>query len=164
MTQCGLVTASRDVDGSSGEFDTVGSIADEATRLLDALGVSAPQSFAAAFESAPSAGEPDRHERDVVCQWCPVCRVVRLVREASPETVESLAHLATSLAQTLADLAESRRDSSGTADTPDSPHSPQTRHDPSAGAESAAGSSTTSTARPGGAVHDIPVTDDEDDD
>lgn len=92
MTQCGLVSTTRDPGPS---------IADEAARLLEALGLSAPEGFA-------------HHEvddsLDEVCRWCPVCRVVRFARDAGPDTIEALAHLASAIGLSLADLAAARRD------------------------------------------------------
>ena len=62
----------------------VGSVAQEATKLLEALGRS----------------EQDEHVHVAMgeaesCSWCPVCRGVTLLRGVSPETLGRLADLAT---------------------------------------------------------------------
>ena len=104
----------------------VGSVAEEATRLLEALGRSsargpAPAGHAApAGQAAPGPG-PDREHVHVAmgdaetCTWCPVCRSVGVLRSVSPETLGRLADLATTAATVLADLA-TRHTDGGTAE------------------------------------------------
>ncbi|MFW5470120.1 hypothetical protein ACOCJ4_08760 [Knoellia sp. CPCC 206435] len=84
----------------------VGSVAEEATRLLEALGRT----------SASSMKDPTDEEEDLehahvamgdgeTCTWCPVCRSVGVLRSVSPETLSRLADLAGAAATVLADLA-----------------------------------------------------------
>jgi len=106
------------VDADARLDAAVGSVAEEATRLLEALGRSqAPRGD----ENASGPGEthaspgPDASERaehvhvamgdGQTCTWCPVCRSVTLLRGVSPETIGRLADLATAAATVLADLA-----------------------------------------------------------
>ena len=107
--------------------EQVGSVADEATRLLESLRRSAeaaahppagdpdagdrsagdPTPEAGGPSGAPAAGpEPAAH--DPFCAWCPLCRGAAVVRSLSPETLARLADLAALAATVLTDLAGSR--------------------------------------------------------
>jgi hypothetical protein len=112
--------------------EQVGSVADEATRLLESLRRSAeaaaqsaaadpPAADVAAGESpagdeAPHAGGPESNSSDApapaahdpFCTWCPLCRGAAVVRSLSPETLTRLADLAALAATVLTDLAGSR--------------------------------------------------------
>ncbi|GAA4123328.1 hypothetical protein GCM10022415_28320 [Knoellia locipacati] len=106
-------------------------MAEEATRLLEALGRSQhrPSEDTAAPPTAedPTAEDPtaedgsgqtsDEHVHVAMgdaetCTWCPVCRSVSVLRGVSPETLSRLADLATSAATVLADLATRHTESS----------------------------------------------------
>ena len=125
----------------------VGSVAEEAARLLDALGgwaSSAHASYAAqpassegpAPREAADEGRPDGERggrcascgaqdgvgRAVTCQLCPVCQGIGLLRAVRPETVDRLADLAGALAATLRDIAGARRADTGTATSASTPH------------------------------------------
>ena len=112
--------------------EQVGSVADEATRLLEILRRSARDAAAAedgglAGEDArgqngssvhdqgcqgptgdgvPTAAQPAAH--DPFCTWCPLCRSAAVLRSLSPETLVRLADLAGVAATVLADLASAR--------------------------------------------------------
>jgi hypothetical protein len=107
--------------------EQVGSVADEATRLLESLRRSAeaaaqsaaadpPAADSAADEEASDAGVPDSNSsaapepaaHDPFCAWCPLCRGAAVVRSLSPETLTRLADLAALAATVLTDLAGSR--------------------------------------------------------
>jgi hypothetical protein len=107
--------------------EQVGSVADEATRLLESLRRSAeaaaqsaaadpPAADSAADEEASDAGVPDSNSsaapepaaHDPFCTWCPLCRGAAVVRSLSPETLTRLADLAALAATVLTDLAGSR--------------------------------------------------------
>ncbi|PRY62649.1 hypothetical protein BCF74_10485 [Knoellia remsis] len=98
----------------------VGSVAEEAARLLQALG-RAP-SEAPAAEPAPAVGEAaEPHEHVAMgdaeaCSWCPVCRAVVIVRGLSPETLTRLADVATAAATVLGDLATRHTDTAREGD------------------------------------------------
>ncbi|HYN67594.1 MAG TPA: hypothetical protein VES93_11955 [Ornithinibacter sp.] len=101
--------------------EQVGSVADEATRLLESLrrtAEAAAQSVGeeAAAAGAPDAGDaapgpdpaPDAAAHDPFCTWCPLCRGAAVVRSLSPQTLTRLADLAGLAATVLADLASTR--------------------------------------------------------
>jgi len=107
--------------------EQVGSVADEATRLLESLRRSAaeaadqgtragsdgsPPASAAdpgpAAPPRPDAVDPDAGTHDPACQWCPLCRGAAVVRSLSPQTLTRLADLAGLAATVLADLASTR--------------------------------------------------------
>lgn len=149
-----------------GEQDgpAVGSVSEEAARLLEALGgwastahdayAAKPASQRAADQATDSgadhaAGSPGESRsrcdscgahngmgQAVTCQLCPVCQGITLLRAVRPETVDRLADLAGAAAQALRDIASARR---ATA--------------PSSSAGGAPGRS--------GHVQDIPVADDD---
>jgi len=119
----------------------VGTVAEEAARLLDALGGwAATAGYAAqraprhtdgssggATDPAADAGHPAGHcdrcgaadgaGQAVVCSLCPVCQAIGLLRSVRPETVDRLADLAGAVAGTLRDLADRRRHDTGSAPT-----------------------------------------------
>jgi hypothetical protein len=121
--------------------EQVGSVADEAARLLESLRRSAAETADAAAaagaadtpgDTPPRATAPggDDHvhaapspgaEHDPVCQWCPICRGAAVVRALSPETLTRLADLASLAAGMLAELAVAR----GTATASGSPSDDQ---------------------------------------
>ncbi|HET7822049.1 MAG TPA: hypothetical protein VFL10_11050 [Ornithinibacter sp.] len=116
--------------------EQVGSVADEATRLLESLRRSAAEAAAHrphsddgpdAAGSPPAPGSPDAETpsggipgagaaaagpdaaaHDPFCTWCPLCRGAAVVRSLSPETLGKLADLAALAATVLTDLAGSR--------------------------------------------------------
>ncbi len=105
---------------------TVGSVAEETARLLDALlaGADAPPGTRAyrtpevevepTEEPCPACGhtaEPAAHtaaSSNDVCHLCPVCQLLRVVRTVRPETLDRLADLAAAVTETLRDTAASR--------------------------------------------------------
>jgi hypothetical protein len=114
----------------------VGSVAEEAARLLDALGgwaATAAYAGGAGTRHTPDPaegttapgeeGHPRAHPaghcdrcgaadgmgQAVVCRLCPVCQGIGLLRAVRPETVDRLADLAGAVAATLRDLADQRR-------------------------------------------------------
>ena len=137
------------------ERPAVGTVAEEAARLLDALGgwaASAQSGYAARPAHAAAApGDDDTAEQDhhaddrrstgsrcescgaengvgqaVTCQLCPVCQGIGLLRSVRPETVDRLADLAGALAATLKDIAGQRRAAAG-ATAPRSTPGPSAR-------------------------------------
>lgn len=100
--------------------EQVGTVADEAARLLESLrSMTAEQDTAGGedtFEQShrgdgTESPGPDRAPggapdpgHDPVCQWCPLCRGAAVVRSLSPETLARLADLAVLAAGVLADL------------------------------------------------------------
>lgn len=101
----------------------VGSVAEEAAKLLEAFGRSAagPKGDA---EPAGSDGDARADHVHIAmgdaqtCSWCPVCRSVTLLRGVSPETLGRLADLAAAAATVLADLAARQTEGAGETPTP----------------------------------------------
>jgi hypothetical protein len=96
--------------------EQLGSVAEEAQRLLESLrragGGPGPEDDEGA-PSAPRAAEDRSAEEawvctDPFCRSCPLCRTVAVVRGLSPETLRRLADLATVAAGVLVDLAGDR--------------------------------------------------------
>ncbi len=132
--------------------EQVGSVADEAGRLLESLRRSAaeaaprpesdhgpdaggsPPAPGSPAAEAPSGGMPgaapasgaDASGHDPFCTWCPLCRGAAVVRSLSPETLTKLADLATLAASVLTDLAGSRPGADSPASDPDHPATRQT--------------------------------------
>ena len=93
--------------------EAVGSVAEEAARLIETLRRQASGAERADEPLAPGDDHEHRHEHvpmgeAAACTYCPVCRGVVLLRSVSPETLDRLADVATSVAALLADLAASR--------------------------------------------------------
>jgi hypothetical protein len=90
----------------SNEQEPVGSLGEEAVKLLGALqdwakesgGDSATTGAASAFKSF------NEHiaTGDAECRYCPVCQVISAVREVSPEVKQHLSTAASSLLQAAA--------------------------------------------------------------
>ncbi len=97
---------------SEDEKEPVGSVNEEAAKLLHALQEWAKESGSdyAATASAAAAGATgalkDANEHIATggqdCRYCPVCRAIALVRETSPEVRAHLASAASSLMQAAA--------------------------------------------------------------
>ncbi|HEX3930689.1 MAG TPA: hypothetical protein VHW64_08295 [Nocardioides sp.] len=85
------------------EQEAVGSVADEAMKLLGALSGWAKEhgdGFGALSDELHAHLSTDAPE----CTWCPVCRVVAAVRETSPEVRSHLTSAATSLAAAVSGM------------------------------------------------------------
>ena len=109
-----------------GPHEPVGSVGEEAVKLLQALqgwakdtsGEYAEAGAAAAAGAASTLGSINEHiaTGGDDCRYCPVCQVISTVRQASPEVRAHLATAASSLAQAFAgmlatpDPAAARRD------------------------------------------------------
>lgn len=101
----------------------VGSVAEEATRLLLALGgtPSVPPPWEDRPADGPATDVPGAGAEHVhvamgeaeTCTWCPVCRSVGVLRSVSPETLARLADLATAAATALSDLATRHTEENG---------------------------------------------------
>lgn len=74
----------------------VGSVAQEAAKLMAALAGLAPEqeSFA---DAARNVSDHIGHDQD--CRYCPVCQLINVARTASPEIKQGLATAATALLQ-----------------------------------------------------------------
>ena len=94
--------------------ESVGSVAEEAAKLLHALQDWAKESgseYAGAAASAAEGAASAVHRIDehiatgsAECTYCPVCRVISAVRETSPEVRQHLTTAATSMLHAAAGL------------------------------------------------------------
>ncbi len=113
-----------DPTGPDASSEEVGSLGEEAAKLIGALGEWARDQGAAGV--AGMAGQAADAVRDVdahlatgaeECTYCPICRTVHLVRQSSPEVREHLTTAASSFLQAAAAMLASggpaRPDSSG---------------------------------------------------
>ena len=117
---------------------SVGTVAEEAARLISAIAAMAPSGTAAtAYDPSPYAGEPAQDQSSpvgappgdpgpgaspvcsacggvndgtpVACKLCPLCQGIALLRSVRPETVDRLADFASAVAATLRDMATQSR-------------------------------------------------------
>lgn len=100
-------------DETPGAGEPLGSVAEEAAKLFDALQGWARENGgdaagAAASGLAARLKEIDEHlaTGGAECTWCPLCRTVAVVRETSPEVRAHLATAASSLLQAGAVMLE----------------------------------------------------------
>jgi hypothetical protein len=109
------------------EREPVGTLAEEAARLLAAVHVwagdsgpdSAPDPGAPGDDASAANGGPDHHEdqshdhehehESVECHWCPLCRLVRAARSTTPEVRDHLSQAAISLALAVKGLLDDPR-------------------------------------------------------
>lgn len=109
-----------DPAGDDPRGDEVGSVAEEAVKLLGALSgwahdvrkdvgdaAQAAHAHGAGWGEHLATGAPE-------CTWCPVCRTVHAVRELSPEVKAHLTTAAASLAQAAAAFLETTPPERGT--------------------------------------------------
>ena len=100
--------------GTAGSQEPVGSVGEEAAKLLGALSDWArDQGDDYAGSAADAAGSFAHAVQDVSqhiatggedCRYCPVCQVIHVVRQTSPEVREHLSVAASSLLQAAAGL------------------------------------------------------------
>jgi hypothetical protein len=118
-------------DSSTGSSDGVGSVGEEAAKLLGALSEWAKDHGSDLGQAASGlAGHAARSAQGMnehlatgaaECAYCPICRTVHALRETSPEVRAQLATAATALLQAASGLLATAV--------------PDTRRDPSAGVE-----------------------------
>lgn len=149
--------------------EQVGSVAEEAQRLLETLrragggaaGGGAGPATDGSTDGSPDDG-PDSHDAepgdtegwtctDPFCRACPLCRTVAVVRGLNPETLRRLADLAAVAATVLTDLAAQRASA---------PSRPGTA--PAPGPDGGSGSSASSPTAARRSGRPIPVRDAED--
>lgn len=106
----------------------VGSAADEAARLADALG----GWFRCAATDSPDESSTPSHD-PLTCRACPLCRGIAAVRSVRPEVIEHLATAADALAAALRELGAlrapgGRQPESADRAGPTYPDRPETEH------------------------------------
>jgi hypothetical protein len=78
--------------------EPVGTLAEEAAKLLAAVHVWAGDSAADDDGGEGGDTEPAHDHSPTECQWCPLCRLARLAKGTSPEVRTHLSQAAVSLA------------------------------------------------------------------
>jgi hypothetical protein len=101
------------------EREPVGTLAEEAAKLLAAVHVWAGDSAGASSQAAEAgqtgqagtSGEAGHHEdhNSAECQWCPLCRLVRMAKATSPDVRDHLSQAAVSLALAVKGLLDETR-------------------------------------------------------
>ena len=83
------------------ESEPVGGVAEEAAKLVSALGDWAREHGGSGWADGLGtiAHDVDEHVAQGDCRYCPVCRGIQVVRSASPEVREHLSAAISSLAQ-----------------------------------------------------------------
>ncbi|MBK8469599.1 MAG: hypothetical protein IPL45_07405 [Actinomycetales bacterium] len=101
--------------------DRIGSVAEEAARLLGLFATSAAEQQLAAAgarvagDKPPSAAcpecghDPHSPSTDSVCRVCPICRLLNVVKAISPETLEKIADVVDLVSDGLRGFAASHR-------------------------------------------------------
>ena len=110
----------RDDESAAGHHDPVGSVGEEAAKLLGALSDWARDQGTDYAGSAAGAASSFAHAvKDVNehlatgsadCRYCPVCQVIHVVRDTNPEVRAHLATAASSLMQAAAGLLATHTD------------------------------------------------------
>ena len=77
--------------------DAVGSVAEEAMKLVYALTARRPTDDSAEFVAE------HQHDHPSTCEWCPVCRLINMIRD-NPEAVENVTASAVAFAQSVKSL------------------------------------------------------------
>jgi hypothetical protein len=79
--------------------EPVGTLAEEAAKLLAALQVRVGDSAGDRGEDAESGQPGGQHAHEPAeCEWCPICRLVRTAKATSPEVRAHLSQAVVSLA------------------------------------------------------------------
>jgi hypothetical protein len=90
-----------------GGHEQVGSVADEAVKLLAALQGWAREHVSDYSRAASGFGSSYISDGSAACKVCPVCQLIAFVRGINPESVEQLTHAAGSMLSALHSLVES---------------------------------------------------------
>lgn len=88
-------------EGTRADGPAVGTVAEEAARLMEALASRANSQSYHEEHQHPPAGEA------TTCALCPICQGIALLRTVSPETIDRLADLAAAASGALRDFAAS---------------------------------------------------------
>lgn len=110
---------------SDEEKEFVGSVAEEAVKLLGALQDWARDSGNDAAGAAAGVASAFRSFDEHIatggqdCKYCPLCQLVSAFRQTSPDVKQHLGSAVTSLFQALCSILASQPSSPGTTGTPD---------------------------------------------
>lgn len=112
---------------SAAAGDPLGSAAEEASRLIDAMTARA-SAHLKPVQPTDGQGEYDEQTTQQTtqpateCGWCPLCKAVAFVRSTDPELREQVVASATALVLSLRALAESAARPPGRPEGADRPH------------------------------------------
>ena len=100
------------------EHEEVGSVSEEAAKLLGALQGWAKE-HVSDYTGGPSGfGSAYISDGSAACKVCPVCQLIAAMRGINPDSIEHLTHAAGSLLHALAGLVESAQQSDRRRGTP----------------------------------------------
>ncbi len=96
-----------DGPGGAGSQEPIGSVGEEAAKLLAALQGWAREHVGDASRTAASGlGSAYISDGSAACRVCPVCQLIALVRGVNPEALEQMSHAAGSMLNALAGLVD----------------------------------------------------------
>lgn len=101
-----------------GEHEPVGSVTEEAAKLLSALQGWAREHVADYSRTASGLGSSYIADGSAACKVCPLCQLIAAVRGINPESIEHLGHAAGSVFSALAGLVEAAQRSDARRDSP----------------------------------------------
>jgi hypothetical protein len=89
-----------------GSHEQVGSVGEEAAKLLAALQDWAKEHVSDYSRTASEFGSSYIADGSAACRICPLCQLIAFVRGVNPESLEQLGHAAGSMLDALADLVD----------------------------------------------------------
>jgi hypothetical protein len=101
-----------------GAHESVGSVGEEAAKLLAALQGWAREHVSDYSRAASGFGSSYISDGSAACRVCPVCQLIAFVRGINPESVEQLTHAAGSMLSALHSLLESAQRGEGRRSSP----------------------------------------------
>jgi hypothetical protein len=90
----------------SGEREPIGTVGEEAAKLLVALQGWTREHLADASRAASDLGSSYISDGSAACRVCPVCQLIAFVRGVNPESLEQMSHAAGSMLNALAGLVD----------------------------------------------------------
>jgi hypothetical protein len=101
-----------------GGHEPVGSVGEEAAKLLAALQGWAGEHVADYSRTASGFGSSYISDGSAACRVCPLCQLIAFVRGVNPESMEQLGHAAGSLLNALAGLIDAAHRSDARRESP----------------------------------------------
>lgn len=94
-----------------GAHEPVGSVGEEAAKLLSALQGWTKEHASDYSRAAGGLGATHISDGSAACKVCPLCQAIALVRQINPETIDHLGHAASSMLSALAGVVEAAQQS-----------------------------------------------------
>ncbi|MPZ62936.1 MAG: hypothetical protein GEU93_16925 [Propionibacteriales bacterium] len=95
------------------EREPVGSLGDEAAKLIGALQGWAREHAADGIPQASGLASAYIADDSAACKVCPLCRLIAAGREINPQTIEQVGGAVASVLHSVADIIESAQDNAG---------------------------------------------------